>query len=342
MEKQEKILKYIVKKTKSDQSISKSNINFIKSKLAKVQNQTENQTESQSENRPEKNELEEQLEIERNKNKKLNNDLKAAVALLKDAGAVNLQKDIQLRKHIGKKPAQNDTELFKELLGRGDLDLNQINKLRSIPAGKSRDSTFILTLMRFLYPNPDDLSNKSVTGRQRNNVKKPKLTPQKEKLIKSMLKERICAEKGCIDSDILQRLGRANKLMTDAITKIKPKSAEKTTSGNNQIAVNLSVDQMQSLSDPNQMQSPTPSSQIHSMLPSAQTFPHQTSEGRWEWRNSHMHAHYHQANLHQPSWYNYGNMMHPPMYSQHMQPWNGYQASYTPPQSSENGQYYQY
>lgn len=161
--------------------------------------------------------------------------MKTAVALLKNAGAVNLQKDILLNKHAGKKFAP-DLAIFDEFTG--DFDEKQLNKLSSIPSGQSRDSTFVLTVMRYLYPDPWVLSNKSVTGKTRNKVKKPKLTPRKETLIRVMLKKRICAEKGCSDSAILQRLDRVHKLMKDAIAKIKPKDPTEATISNNQNAVN--------------------------------------------------------------------------------------------------------
>lgn len=97
MDKQPKILQFVTKKCKSGISSEKNNISdFIKKKLA-MQNEIQNPIQKQNES-----EIEQKLKREEEKTKKLTNDLKEAVVLLRDAGAVNLQKDIELSKHIDK------------------------------------------------------------------------------------------------------------------------------------------------------------------------------------------------------------------------------------------------
>lgn len=135
--------------------------------------------------------------------------------LLKDAGSIILQKDVCIRKWSKEKYAPNDFEqpsdLFHEF--NGEFNQQQLRQLRSIPSGKSRDSSFVLTVMRFFNPNSSVLSKKSGTGKKRNKVAKEELTPRKKTLITEMLKQRICSEAGLNDMSIFQRMERVNKLI---------------------------------------------------------------------------------------------------------------------------------
>lgn len=225
------ILKFVVKRKRENENSGENNniCDFINKKIKTITSQqpeeenkknieNENITDSQA------NELKEAKE----KNKKLQSDLKATIALLKNASSVNLEKDIQINKLLKTKSdngvigAEGSKSLFEEL--KGEFNSQQLLKLRSISSGKSRDSTFVLQMMRFLYPDPSALSFKSVTGKMCNKIKKEKLTPRKVALIKTMLHQRILSEKGIEEILVSQRLGRVDKLICDAITKIKPKN----------------------------------------------------------------------------------------------------------------------
>lgn len=222
------ILKFIVKKTNENNS-KKSNNNIfdlVKNKInekAVVQETASNKEPPVSE-AIEK--LENDLRNEREKNEKLQKDLSASVSLLKDASSINMQKDICIKNLSKTKTTPNDSEkpnnLFDEF--KGHFDLTQLKQLRSVPSGKSRGSSFVLAVMRFLYPNPSVLSQKSVTGKARNKTAKEKMTPHKKTIITEMLKQRL--ENGVDDFSIFQRMEKVNRLIRNAMEKMVAKKSQ--------------------------------------------------------------------------------------------------------------------
>lgn len=177
-------------------------------------------------------ELENELLEEKQKNLKLSNDLKASVGLLKNVNTINMSKDIQID-HLNKKlkytssPAlSNEDQLFKEF--SSIFDQNQLKNLRSISSGKSKDSTFVMMAMRFLYPDPTVLNNRSVTGKMRNKIKKTKMTPRKMEIITKMMSQRVNSERGIDSMLVSQRIERIKKLVRDAISKLKIGCSNKT------------------------------------------------------------------------------------------------------------------
>lgn len=98
---------------------------------------------------------------------------------------------------------------------------SQLAQLRSIGPTIRDDSTFITTLMKFLYNGKfDTLMNKSVSGRGRTKAeKKEKITPEKNSLMTEMFSERINE----VTTDINDRNNRIkhfNKYIKDAIANI--------------------------------------------------------------------------------------------------------------------------
>lgn len=163
-------------------------------------------------------------------NERLNNDLKKAMALLKDAGVINLNKDIHIEQlnrkvknahytptHAHQKESSLDNS-FSQF--RNVFDKFQLKKLRSISAGKSSDSTFVLTCVRFLYPNPNALINKSVDGRSYKKQHNSRMTPKKVEIVTDMLNERLSSEEGVDALSASERFNRVKKLIKDAIFKI--------------------------------------------------------------------------------------------------------------------------
>lgn len=172
--------------------------------------------------------LAQELEDQKRKNETLQNDLKKAMTLLKEAGAVNLNKDFHINE-LNKKlqnaqfeqnQPKNDS-LFSSFVRH--FTHQQLKKLRSITSGQAKDSTFVLTCMRFLYPNRNALNNKSVDG-QKYKGKKQAMTPQKVKMISDMLSERLNSENGLDSISALKRFERVKKLIKNAINKLKVKS----------------------------------------------------------------------------------------------------------------------
>lgn len=175
--------------------------------------------------------IEMELISERKKNEKLTNDLKKSVALIKEISNLNLKKDISIESltrqisMVSINSRQCDA-LFNEF--SAFFQKEQLNKLRSIPSGKSRDSTFVLTCMRFLYPDKNVLKNISVTGRKAKCEKKEKMSQENVDILKKMLKQRLLSEESLDGFSISERMKNINKLIKDAIYKIRsPKNYEK-------------------------------------------------------------------------------------------------------------------
>lgn len=175
-----------------------------------------------------------ELAAEKEKNQVLLADLRMSMALIKDASAINLNKDIKIenltkqlkRTSIESKPLLKfdaKTSVDQTLFSEFDdvFSKEQLKKLRSISSGKKKDSTFVLACMRYLYPDTNILKDRSVTGRSFKKEKKREMTPTKVKIIRRILNERLNSEKDLDESESFQRLDRAKKLMKDAIMKLK-------------------------------------------------------------------------------------------------------------------------
>lgn len=218
------MLKYVsVKKTHDQLEKNKNVFDFVKNKLStEILKSHQIPSTPDSENSNDSSDLTNLLNDEKNKNIQLTNDLIKSVTLLKNASALNLQKDIQI-KELNHKLNNDDCqqEIFLDFANA--FKKEQLAKLRSIPAGKSRDSTFVLTCMRFMYPDPTVLSNRSVLGR-RYKTKHQQLTPSKLQIIREILSQRISSERGIDALCVTERLKKVNKMITDAISKIKPKT----------------------------------------------------------------------------------------------------------------------
>lgn len=149
--------------------------------------------------------------------------------MIKEFSTLNLKKDIEieaLSRQLSTVSIDSSDTLFIEF--DSIFKKEQLKQLRSIPSGKSRDSTFVLTCMRFLYPNQIDLLNISVTGRKAKNEKKEKMCQENIEILKKMLKQRLLSEDSLDALSISKRMKNVNKLIKDAIYKIKaPKSQAK-------------------------------------------------------------------------------------------------------------------
>lgn len=216
------IERFLVKsKHESKESSIKS---FTEQKLAKQVNLSEQNSIAEGKNDPsnEIDTLKAELLKEKKKNEQLESDLKKSVAYIKDFNAINLSKDIEIEK-LTKKLETASLNTHQSLFSEFDnFDEDELKVLRSIKSGISQDSTFVLKCMRFLYPNPAVLNDVSVTGKQYRKQRKEKLCEKNVNIITAMLRQRINSE----DVDqmtTLKRLGRMNKLIRDAITKIRPK-----------------------------------------------------------------------------------------------------------------------
>lgn len=212
-------------KKKLSGNTSENNLsNFIEKKLSsQIAKCVVIPNESQEKQIDEK-KIEIELISERKKNEKLTSDLKKSVSLIKEINNLNLKKDIEIESltrqistmSINSRPS--DT-LFSEF--SSIFQNEQLNKLRSIRSGKSKDSTFVLTCMRFLYPNKNDLMHISVTGKKAKNEKKQKMSQENIEIVKKMLKQRLLSEESLDVLSVSERMKNINKLMKDAIYKIR-------------------------------------------------------------------------------------------------------------------------
>lgn len=96
----------------------------------------------------------------------------------------------------------------------GIFNDNQLKALRAIENAVSKDSTFILAILRFLYEDElDKLSNLSLKGKTKN-----KLPDEKLNIIKQMFDIRLRIALNTENTaDIKDRSSRLNKLLTAAI-----------------------------------------------------------------------------------------------------------------------------
>lgn len=174
-----------------------------------------------------------ELKEERRKNGKLTSDLKKSVTLIKEINNINTGKDLQIEKltkqlqqiSLNSKSTGNDENLFNEFSGL--FSKEQLQKLRSISTGVHKDSTFVLNCMKFMFPNANDLNNITVSGRKSKGIKKQKMSDKDIKIIKSMLSKRIVSE-NADDASFSQRIGNVNRLMKNAICKLKNPSTKST------------------------------------------------------------------------------------------------------------------
>lgn len=147
-------------------------------------------------------ELEKKLEISEKQ-------LKQAKKLLRASSDVNLEKDLAIKKLMPQN--SNNDLLYEEFSERfEDVELKQI---RSIHAGESNDSKFVLNIMRFLYKNETEkLKNRSATGRKFMNTSKLEVSFEKKNLMAEMLNERVAYELKNITNSAQQYLRRTRNL----------------------------------------------------------------------------------------------------------------------------------
>lgn len=115
----------------------------------------------------------------------------------------------------------------------GEFNDSQMAQLRSLGPTIRDDSTFVSSVMRFLYSERlDCLKNKSVSGRGRTKEeKKEQLTPHKKTVLDEMFGERI----NCLTSnkdEIINRKKNLNKYVKDAISNINRSEQSKKTHTN--------------------------------------------------------------------------------------------------------------
>lgn len=230
MDQKNSILKFLTKEKKESEN-SKSISQFVENRIGKQTHQQKKSVNDPSTETKEVNELREKLAEEKEKNKKLLSELKMSMTLVKNAAITNLSKDAQIEK-LTKQfqkttiSPQSDPKTikcqsqFSEF--SGVFSDHQLKKLRSIKSGKTKDSKFILECMRFLYPDPTVLNDRSVTGKAFNKQKKCELTPTKINIMKKILNQRLESEEDLSEYDAFIRLERVNKLMKDAIGKLRP------------------------------------------------------------------------------------------------------------------------
>lgn len=216
------IAQFFINSKNTEKSINDTQ-KFVQEKLAsQIAKCAEIPNETQEKEIDEK-KLEIELISERKKNEKLTSDLKKSVALIKEFSNLNLKKDIEieaLTRQISKVKidSQRSDTLFSEF--SSIFQKLQLNELRSIPSGKSKDSTFVLACMRFLYPNKNDLKNISLTGKMVKNERRQKMSQENIEIVTKMLNQRLLSEELLDELSISKRMKNINKLIKDAIYKI--------------------------------------------------------------------------------------------------------------------------
>lgn len=194
----------------------KTKKNFFADKVAShVENSNTNTTETvEHSDLSNKIELEKKLEISEK-------ELKQAKKLLRASSDVNLEKDLAIKKLMPQN-SNNGGLLYEEFSQRfEDVELKQI---RSIHAGESNDSKFVLNIMKVLYKNESEkLKNRSATGRKFKNTSKLEVSFEKKNLLNQLLNERVAYESQNMSDSAQQftrRTKNLNKLIRYAIHNI--------------------------------------------------------------------------------------------------------------------------
>lgn len=153
-------------------------------------------------------------------NKKCQNDLVSLKKLYNATCRSYVQKDFKIKlleKNVSK---GNETNVEKDLMyeqHNGIFDEQTLIKLRSVNGAKRSDSSFVLICMRKLYENSlSTLHLKSACGTHKG---KTVISPEKRRIIESLLLERLSSE-ATSDEDANLRYLRLNDLINNAINNI--------------------------------------------------------------------------------------------------------------------------
>lgn len=149
-------------------------------------------------------------------NKKLRDDLTALKKLYNATCQNYVQKDLKIKllakKNLSTTPLYDD---FKHSLGPDTLKV-----LRQLNSSKRKDSTFILTCMKKLCGNDDNLRNIRACGRMENSI----LSPDKRKIIDGIFIERLSNET-TENAEFNERYMRLNSLINSAVNNMLRVSA---------------------------------------------------------------------------------------------------------------------
>lgn len=169
-----------------------------------------------------------------NENTQLLKDNQTLKKLLKKSERVNLLKDIELNK---KRLSETTEMLFSKI--EHSFTQKQLKALILIKRGKTKDSTFVKQLMKFLYPN--GVENLTIRV-QKKNERKTIVPPKDVDLINNMLTERVRSE-GVSESEVHERIGRTNVLIGYAIGNLnrKPSALTSTVTKPSQVPIAVPV-----------------------------------------------------------------------------------------------------
>lgn len=153
-------------------------------------------------------------------------DLRNAKMLLKKTGALNLQKDLQIQQLKDQLRALQpedvgDTNHLSNPEGKFTTD--DLKIIRSVGPGASKDSNFVLKVMRALYNGAEKtkLHERSAAGKKHKGAIKSGITPEKRKIVEEMLLKRISNEVGIEEAEFEKRFKLLNRFMRSAIHNIK-------------------------------------------------------------------------------------------------------------------------
>lgn len=141
---------------------------------------------------------------------------------IKKSSEIHLEKDIkiaQLQKQLKEVNGPISLILFERF--ENNFNKAEMKMIRSIRSGQSRDSSFVLCIMKAHYKDNEiqKLYERSVTGKKQKGKTKNAITPPKKNIIEQMLKERLASEVEDNDETI-KRLAALNRLIRHSIVNI--------------------------------------------------------------------------------------------------------------------------
>lgn len=144
-------------------------------------------------------------------------DNKSLKHLLSKCTKVNLEKDLKIEKLTHQR---EESDVSPMIFGKYEdiFEDKELTTLRSIPFTKSKDSSFILQVIRLLYKNNLD-ALKSRTTASKTADKSP-ITPEKKAVIKDLYDERLNSLK-LNDFELSTRKSKLNEYTMTGITNIR-------------------------------------------------------------------------------------------------------------------------
>lgn len=191
----------------------KESENFYKSCLAECQNV---ECEKEKEN------LKKQIIELKEKIEKIEDAMESCRSVLMEKDTVIAKLQVNSTQSLALDKPEMKFESFSNILN-GD----QINQLKTISTNERGDSTFVCSVLKYIYAdNLDSIKNKTACGKNCKGQKRNMMTPEKKGMVQDILNERLSSLAIGFEEK-QKRENKLNKLINDAFYNITKTSESK-------------------------------------------------------------------------------------------------------------------